>query len=378
MSSGVFVIKKDGSLVEMKQTDYDSEDVLQKLLADYPNLLAGNLIDEANPRKWLLISREYGIPDDEHAGNRWAIDHLFLDQDGIPTLVEVKRSSDTRIRREVVGQMLEYAANAVQYWDVNRIIAGFESRCSDLEVNPSDYWMLELGLEDENYEEYWDTVKTNLQIGKIRLLFIADEISSELRQIVEFLNEQMNAVEVLAIEIKQYLGQDQTTLIPRVFGQSSKTVSRKSSNKEKRQWDEPSFLEELEHRRGQDIANMARKIIDWSKDRSLRIWYGKGRITGSCMPIFDYDENYAWTFALWTSGKVEYQFKFMKNQPKFNEVGQIQSLIDKVDSIEGISLPPDTISRMPKTDMSVLSNKSTLNKFLKVWENYMEEIRALP
>ena len=28
-----------------------------------------------------------------------------------PTLVEVKRSSDTRIRREVVGQMLDYAAN---------------------------------------------------------------------------------------------------------------------------------------------------------------------------------------------------------------------------------------------------------------------------
>lgn len=100
MSSGVFVLKKDGSLVEMKQTDYDSEDVLQKLIADYPNLLAGNLIDEANPRKWLLISREYGIPDDEHTGNRWALDHLFLDQDGIPTLVEVKRSSDTRIRRE--------------------------------------------------------------------------------------------------------------------------------------------------------------------------------------------------------------------------------------------------------------------------------------
>jgi hypothetical protein len=31
----------------------------------------------------------------------------------VPTLLEVKRSSDTRIRREVVGQMLDYAANGV-------------------------------------------------------------------------------------------------------------------------------------------------------------------------------------------------------------------------------------------------------------------------
>jgi len=38
-----------------------------------------------------------------------------LDQDAIPTIVEVKRSTDTRIRREVVGQMLGYAANAVVY-----------------------------------------------------------------------------------------------------------------------------------------------------------------------------------------------------------------------------------------------------------------------
>ena len=33
-----------------------------------------------------------------------------LDQDAIPTLVKVERSSDTRVRCEVVGQMLDYAA----------------------------------------------------------------------------------------------------------------------------------------------------------------------------------------------------------------------------------------------------------------------------
>jgi len=41
------------------------------------------------------------------------LDHLLLDQDGIPTFVECKRASDTRIRREVVAQMLDYAATAL-------------------------------------------------------------------------------------------------------------------------------------------------------------------------------------------------------------------------------------------------------------------------
>ena len=38
------------------------------------------------------------------------MDHLYIDQNAWPTLVEVKRSKDTRIRREVVGQMMDYAA----------------------------------------------------------------------------------------------------------------------------------------------------------------------------------------------------------------------------------------------------------------------------
>jgi hypothetical protein len=68
-----------------------------------------------------LIDRESAVPDTEEGPGRWSVDHLFLDQDCVPTLVEVKRSSDTRIRREVVGQLIDYAANAVVYWPVETL-----------------------------------------------------------------------------------------------------------------------------------------------------------------------------------------------------------------------------------------------------------------
>ena len=69
---------------------------------------------------WLLSKREAELASEQDGASRWSVDHLFLDQDGIPTIVEVKRSRDTRIRREVVGQMLDYAANAVVYWHVKK------------------------------------------------------------------------------------------------------------------------------------------------------------------------------------------------------------------------------------------------------------------
>ena len=91
MSSGVFLIQTDGQLVEMSEEDYGSEADFQELLAKYPNLLAGNQINDAEPRRWLLISREAALSSEENGGDRWSVDHLFLDQDAIPTLVEVKR-----------------------------------------------------------------------------------------------------------------------------------------------------------------------------------------------------------------------------------------------------------------------------------------------
>ena len=83
-----------------------------------------------SPRHWLLVKRVAGIPDRKLAGSRWSLDHLFIDQDAVPILVEVKRSDDRRIRREVVGQMLDYAANGVVSWPADRMRASFEARCA--------------------------------------------------------------------------------------------------------------------------------------------------------------------------------------------------------------------------------------------------------
>lgn len=110
---GVFVLNDTNTLVSLEAAHFASEDDFQVLLAKFPELLAGDQIDPSNPRRWVLVRREAAIPSEENGGGRWPLDHLFLDQDGVPTLAEVKRQTDTRIRREVVGQMLDYAANCV-------------------------------------------------------------------------------------------------------------------------------------------------------------------------------------------------------------------------------------------------------------------------
>jgi hypothetical protein len=205
VTDAIFLVR-NGELAELRAQRYDSESLLQSLLANHPGLMAGSQIDAASPRRWLLVTREMSVPSEAEGGRRWSLDHLFLDQDGIPTLVEVKRSSDSRIRREVVGQLLDYAANAVALWPVEEIQGRFHVRCEKAGLDPTGELASFLGEEVGDPAAFWSKVKINLHAGRIRLIFVADVIPLELQRIVEFLNTQMDPAEVLALEIRQYGG----------------------------------------------------------------------------------------------------------------------------------------------------------------------------
>jgi len=219
MSPGVFLVQDNGDLLEMTERPYATEAVLQKLLEDYPSLLLAEDGSEGRSR-YVLVKREAGLSAQEGGtSGRWSVDHLFLDQEGVPTLVEVKRSSDSRIRREVVGQMLDYAANAVVYWPVEHLRATFEATCAENQKD-TDEVLRPLLDEESDVEVFWQRVRTNLEARRIRLIFVADVIPAELRTIVEFLNEQMKSTEVLALEVKEYGSDGLKTLVSTVVGQT--------------------------------------------------------------------------------------------------------------------------------------------------------------
>jgi hypothetical protein len=57
---------------------------------------------------------------------------------------------------------------------------------------------------------------------------VSDRIPSELRRVIEFLNERMSPTEVLGIEIKQYVGGGNLkTLVPRLVGQTEEARIQK-------------------------------------------------------------------------------------------------------------------------------------------------------
>ena len=163
MSGKIFVLHDGRNLIELSQAYYENEDSFQRLIEKHPEILAGDQITPDDPRKWILISREMGVPAVQDGNSQWYLDHLFIDQDAIPTFVEVKRSTDTRIRREVVAQMLDYAANAIQYWPIEQIREQYEKNL----LEESSATLSDIGISNTREDAFWQSVNTNLRAGKI-------------------------------------------------------------------------------------------------------------------------------------------------------------------------------------------------------------------
>lgn len=192
---------------------------------------------------------------------------------------------------------------------------------------------------------------------------------------VEFLNEQMSPAEVLALEIKQYSSKEHKTLIPRVYGQTSKTQTRKNKTPS-RQWDEASFIAELGERNGQEATMIAKRIIDWAISRDLRLWWGKGSQTGTLLPMIDHLGEPYWSFAIATYGKLEIQFQYMRTHPPYNDPDKRLKLLNQINSIPSVNIPQDGIERRPSINLTALSSHEYLETFLKIWDEYIEEIKT--
>ena len=122
---------------------------------------------------------------------------------------------------------MEYASHAVSTWTGDELRQIFEETSRGQGVDPEEALeeLLQTG-DDPDPDGFWQKVATNLAARRLRLLFVADEIPDPLQRVVEFLNEQMSGIEVLAVEIKQFRNQSIQTVVPRVLGRTARAHGR--------------------------------------------------------------------------------------------------------------------------------------------------------
>lgn len=246
--SKVYLIDSAGTTANLQRVRCKNEGhELQQLLEKNPHLLPSDQINPNDPPRWLLVKREMPVVDPATGGDRWSIDFLFVDHMGVPTLVECKRCDDTRSRREVIAQMLEYAANGHQYWSSEELLAHAQDSAGGLDA--LQRWITENnGASDVT--QFFENVIANLRRATMRLVFFLEESPNELRSLVEFLNGQLKETEVLLVEARMYDSPAGRVVSPWLFGYTeqarvAKRESRAQLTRSTRVYGENAYYEAL-------------------------------------------------------------------------------------------------------------------------------------
>lgn len=191
-------------------------DHLHRLIEANPNLLPGEQIAPENPIQWLVIKSEAPVSDPESGQSRWALDLLLGDQFAWPALVECKLSVNAEIRKEMIGQAIEYAANAQHYWDAGIL----KKYALDRFDGDSQALLTHIGRIgwSKSIDEYFDCLVRNLKDGFFRIIFAVDNAPHRLRSTVEFLNREFETIETLVVEVRRYSVGAEQLVTSGVFG----------------------------------------------------------------------------------------------------------------------------------------------------------------
>jgi hypothetical protein len=199
-----------------------------------------------------------------------------------------------------------------------------------------------------------------------------------MQRIIEFLNEQMSPCEILGLEIKQFLGKDLKTLVPRVIGatvnaKSQKTVRTGAAE----QWNEERFFSDITNK---DSLNLRIYRILYVKSKELfdDILWGFGKSTGSFSPFLNVDGQVNKMFIVYTYGSIEILFENLKTKPPFNDESKRRELLQKTNIAFGKPLASamDKIDKRPSYRINELNQPKVMEAFFEVVKWYIDTVRS--
>jgi hypothetical protein len=178
--------------------------------------------------------------------------------------------------------------------------------------------IVELAGQEDSAEAFWARVKTNLQAGRVRMVFVADRIPPELQRIVEFLNEQMDPAEVLAVELRQFLGGGVKTLAPRVLGQTAAAERQKAMGSQA----SVPFAERMEQA-APEIHEAVRLLDQWATTVNVEAKDARGVRSYSAGRINLLTLNPTW-------GHVQFNLEALRQTGRPTDADALQSLLSQV------------------------------------------------
>ncbi|HPT72173.1 MAG TPA: hypothetical protein PLE74_07820 [Candidatus Cloacimonadota bacterium] len=297
------ILIQSGSPVKLDRVPFIEksfrEHWIQELIHSQPSILPIDEIDSGFA-PLIPIGREISTP----VGS---IDNLFVSPEGYLTIVETKLWRNPEARREVVGQILDYAKelNKWTFTDLNNAVIAYNGNKEGIVESIKKFEHF-----DETEVQYLiDNISKNLNRGRFLLLIVGDGIRESVEDMVEYLNQTPQLFFTLAlIELQVFKvpkEKDSFLVIPqvvtrtkeitraifRVEGAQSQNLkitidadlegedAKKSRNPHKRfTITADDFFEQLERSTDKKTVQATKGIIAECEEKGYYIHWGQGSV----------------------------------------------------------------------------------------------------
>lgn len=257
MAQPVLIKGVEGSWREPAVTSYVNERELQDLVVQSPELLTGQALATVD---------EFWIPE---VGS---VDIVGVAADGAINIVECKLRANPEIRREVIGQLLAYSGGLWQM-PYEQFAATWSARAGK---SVTDQVRQTTGSEDDD-ETIRRRISASLDSGSFTLVIAVDDITPELKRIIEYLNAATkDDVKVLGLELQYVKDRETEILIPRSYGEGLKKASGTSSTDK---WTKDRFAEAVAAL-DQDQRDVVERLMTHGAEFGSHPWWGVGQVPG--------------------------------------------------------------------------------------------------
>ncbi len=338
----------EGKTQILEPQSFDNESILQDILEKFPEVTALDELGVSEP--FLVIGREVATP----AGY---IDVLCIDGDGVLTVIETKLARNAQIRREVVGQVLEYVAQ-VSKWRAQEVVQVANQYFRSCETNTNQS-LIELLSETTDAagnvdpSSIYDKIDDNLRKGKMKVVIASDSIPDTLRDTISFINSYSN-FDIFVMQVKSYIKDNLQIFAPTIFGLTRKVSS--GLERDKIQWDEERFFDALSHL-SQDKVNAIKEIYEFSPE----IRWGTGKVHGSFSYLTELEGRKITIFSVFASGDISINFGNMTNI----DHSKTMSFRNELNGIQGVNLPEEAVTggKYPSFNIGLLSGNDSMSIF---------------
>lgn len=316
-----------------KTKGYTNEAHLRDLLAAHPTLIPG-------AGDFAQVCTEFGTA----AGSS---DVVAVDIENGLTVVECKMASNPQVRREIIGQVLDYAST---FWrmPVEEFDAIWCKRTSH-----------SLFEDSNKSQEMRARLNRDLSSGEFRIILAVDEINDDLKRIVEYLNNiTLAAVAVIAVAYSRSEDNGTEILVSNSFGAELVRAKNERFNNLRHQWSPDEYLAWVD-KEDPEASKVARVLISALTENGFYVGGGQSQESPSLnCGIKVWNDGQRWPISLFTYSRgavMEFRISDMKTKPKLADhyLVAIESAVGKL--IDGESIRADNYARRPSVLLRDLS-----------------------